>query len=238
MKALITGATKGIGLAIAEKYLENGHKVIGTGRSIDALDGLAKRYGEQFTGVEIDLLDKKLLDEFEKRLADEAVDVLINNAGINRISPVYETQGRDWDDIIFLNLTVPLLLTKAASKQMMKNRFGRIVNISSIYSTISRSERSSYSSSKAGLNGLTRACALDLAKYQVLVNAVSPGFTETELTKTILSKEEIEEHIEDIPLGRMAQPKDIAAVVFFLGSEMNTYITGQNLVIDGGYSIR
>lgn len=238
MNVLLTGATKGIGYAIALQYLRHNYNVIGIGRDKEALHELKKRYKDKFTGIATDLFKKKEVSSLLKTVSQMEIDVLINNAGTNRISAVFEIKQSDWDDIIFLNLTLPMMFIRAVTPHMIKRHFGRIVNISSIYSEISRAKRSSYSSSKSGLNGLTRASALDLAGHQVLVNSVSPGFTGTELTKTILSKNEIQMLINNIPLGRMAEPAEIALLVYFLGSKENTYITGQNFVIDGGYSIQ
>jgi len=239
LNVLITGATKGIGRAIAAKYLDSGkYKVFGAGTDQKALSRLEKKHGKRFSGIRIDLLEKADLSGFVKEVKRRKIQILINNAGINRIASVDKISDGDWNDIIRLNLTTPMILTKAVSGFMKKKKAGWIVNISSIYSVISRSMRASYSSSKSGLNGLTRAAALDLAKYKILVNAVSPGFTETQLTKTILSKKEIKALASQVPLKRMAQPKEIADCVYLLGSPSNSYITGQNIVIDGGYSIK
>ncbi len=239
MNVLITGATKGIGRAIAAKYLNSGkYKVFGAGTDITALSRLEKKYGKRFSGIKIDLLNKADLYGFVKEVKRYKIQILINNAGINRIASISKISDNDWNEIIQLNLTTPMILTKAVSGFMKNKKAGWIVNISSIYSVISRKMRASYSSSKSGLNGLTRATAIDLAKYKILVNAVSPGFTETQLTTTVLSKEEIKTLISQVPLKRMAQPKEIAECVYVLGSPLNSYITGQNIVIDGGYSIK
>jgi len=165
----------------------------------------------------------------------QKIDVCINNAGINRIDYIYDTSLTDWDDIINVNLRAPFLILREVSQLMRKNRYGRIINIASIFGVISRQKRSIYSSSKSGVVGLTRAVAIDLAPYNILVNSISPGFVLTDLTKKILTQIEMQDLASRIPLGRLATPEDISKVVLFLSSDLNTYITGQNIIVDGGY---
>ena len=165
------------------------------------------------------------------------IDILVNNAGINVIEPIQDLQMESWDEIIKVNLTGPALLMKEVSAKMIENgRGGRIVNVSSIFGLVSRSKRDSYSASKAGLIGLTRAAALDLAPYGILVNALCPGFTLTDLTRSILSKDEMKRLSSEIPLGRFAREEEIAASAVFLCSDLNTYITGQAIAVDGGFT--
>ena len=142
------------------------------------------------------------------------------------------------ENIIKINLTIPAQIIKITSKNMIKKRQGKIVNISSIFGSISKNKRASYSSSKSGLIGLTKACALDLAKYNILVNSLSPGFVNTLLTKKILGKKLMKKMEKNIPIKKMASPEDIVPYIIFLTSDYNQYITGQNCIIDGGYTIQ
>ena len=141
----------------------------------------------------------------------------------------------DWDDMINVNLRAPYMLIRQISKLMKKNRYGRIINISSIFGVVSREKRSVYTTTKYGLRGMTVTAALELAKYNVLVNAVSPGFIRTDMTAKNLSKKEQEQIIKQIPMHRFGTPEDISRTVLFLASPYNSYMTGQNIVVDGGY---
>jgi 3-oxoacyl-[acyl-carrier protein] reductase len=161
-------------------------------------------------------------------------DVLINNAAENRVRTIEELSAEDWQRIHTVNLTAPFLLLQHAAKHMAANGWGRVVNISSIYSLVSRVGRASYTSSKSGLNGLTFAAALEYGPAGILVNAVCPGFVDTDLTRQNNTPAQIEALRQQIPLRRLATPDEIASAVFFLASEQNTYITGQTIVIDGG----
>ena len=142
----------------------------------------------------------------------------------------------DYDDILRVNLYAPLLISQCVSKVMKKNKYGRIINISSIWGTITKEKRTSYTTSKAGLIGMTKTMSVELAKYNILVNSVSPGFTLTELTKSILSDDDMKELSEQVPVGRFASVDEISKVVMFLSSELNTYINGQDIKVDGGFT--
>ena len=166
------------------------------------------------------------------------VDVLINNAGTNKIDSINQIKLEDWQRIQNVNIKGPLFLTKEISKIMMNNNGGRIVNISSIFGVVSKEKRSIYSTSKSALLGLTRSSALDLAKHNILVNAISPGFVNTSLTRRILGKTGMQKIIREIPIGRMAKTQDISSLIVFLSSNYNSYITGQNFIIDGGVTCR
>ena len=161
--------------------------------------------------------------------------VLINNAGINRIDRLEDINSIDFEEVLKVNLKGPFYLSKFVSRKML-NKGGRIVNIASIWSKITREGRTSYVASKAGLDGITRATSVDLAGANILVNTVSPGFTLTDLTRRSLTAVEMQELVSKIPLGRMAETEEVAELVAFLASDKNTYITGQNIVIDGGFT--
>jgi 3-oxoacyl-[acyl-carrier protein] reductase len=213
----ITGARKGIGSAIAEKYAENGWEVIAPSRE------------------ELELSSPANVQQYLTSYKGPSIDALINNAGENKVNPFDSISLSDWERMFSVNLTAAFLLTQTFSKMMCEKGFGRIVNISSVYSLVSRPGRAAYSATKAGLNGLTRSTALELGSKNILVNSVCPGFVRTELTAKNNSPEQIQKLLDQTAVKRMAEPKEIAEIVFFLGSDLNTYMTGQEIVIDGGF---
>ncbi|MFA6626976.1 MAG: SDR family oxidoreductase [Bacilli bacterium] len=218
LTVLITGASSGIGEAIYNLYKEKGYRIIAP--TIDDLD----------------LSDRESVLSFIEKHKEEKIDILINDAGVNFVNDIENVNLRDLDYMMSVNLFGPILLLKAFVPSMKKNKFGRIVNICSIWSQISRPGRSIYSATKRGLSGITETLAVELAKDNIIVNSVSPGFTLTELTRRTNTPDEIKTINEKIPLGRMADPQEIARVVFFLGNENNTYLTGQNITVDGGFT--
>jgi NAD(P)-dependent dehydrogenase (short-subunit alcohol dehydrogenase family) len=238
---LITGATRGIGKQLTHDFGRLGANLILTGTKPEEIEKLNEALEKEGAKQNIkyycaDFSNEGSLLDFIKELRKyERIDVCVNNAAINKISYIYDAHFNDWEDILNVNLRAPFVILHDVSQIMKKNGYGRIVNIASIFGVISKAKRAIYSSSKAGLIGLTRAAALDLAPYNILANCVSPGFVLTELTKKILTETEITELTAMVPLGRMAVPEDISRVVMFLSSELNTYITGQNIVVDGGY---
>ncbi len=237
---LVTGATKGIGAAIASGFESLGASLILTGtlqEQVDALNEENKCSGkDNVKWVQVDFSCDKSTDLFLGKIEDgPQIHVLINNAGANLIRPIDQVSADDLDYLLSINLRAPLLLCKSVSLNMKKNSYGRIVNIASIWSIITKSGRAMYSATKSGLVGMTRATAVDLAPHGILVNAVSPGFTDTELTAKTLTTDEREQLFQQVPLGRFATPEEISKAVLFLASDLNTYITGQNLVVDGGF---
>jgi NAD(P)-dependent dehydrogenase (short-subunit alcohol dehydrogenase family) len=214
--ALITGASRGIGAAIAARL---------QGEGIQVLSPLSKA---------LDLSSSVSIDRYLSTLT-QPIDILINNAGINRLGSIDEISSTDFEDVIQINLLGHFRLTQGLIKGMKARRYGRIVNISSIWSLVSRERRMAYSATKAAINGLTRAQALELAPYNILVNALAPGYVNTDLTKKNNTSVELEAIATQIPLGRLAEPSEIAECVAFLSSPKNSYITGQVIAIDGGY---
>lgn len=217
-RALITGGSRGIGRAIAQALAQCGIEVITPTRQ------------------EMDLSNSASVAAYFKKSSQVTFDILVNNAGINVLNPVESIDSDSWAQMLRLNLTASLELIQHVAPGMKANKWGRIVNISSIFSLVTREKRGAYSAVKAGLNGLTRTCAVELAPSGILVNAVCPGYVETDLTRQNNSPEEITRIASTIPLRRLAQPEEIAKFVAFLCSEENTYLTGQTLAIDGGFT--
>ena len=233
---LITGGTRGLGASMVNLFSDCGAKIIATTTNEQNLDSLNSKY-KNVEYAYLDLSSENSIDNFFNFLkSKKQIDVLINNAGINKIDKITNINSDDWSKILNVNLSGPFKLIKKISQLMKQNNYGRIVNISSIFGVVSKKKRSSYSSSKWGLIGLTKAVALDLSRYNILVNSVSPGFVYTELTKKILGDNGIEDISKEIPLMRLASPEEIAKTVIFISSHLNTYITGQNIIIDGGFT--
>ena len=227
-KVFITGATRGIGSEISHKFYKLGAKVYGTGTKEAKFD-----YGFLHITDFSNLDDIKACSDFVSRVEP---DILINNAGIN-FNQLFEEIDLDvFLKIQQVNVLAPLLLMQAALPGMRKKRWGRIINISSIWGKISMAGRASYSASKFALDGMTTALASECAKDGILVNCVAPGFTNTELTAAMLGAEGVAEMLKKVPLGRMAEVSEIAELVMWLSSNKNTYISGQNIAIDGGFT--
>ena len=233
--ALVTGGTRGIGRSIVTLLTTLGAKVVYTGtKKIDGRPVSKANYWQ------VDFNDVASRESFIIRLRNlPKLNIAINNAGINIIEPIDEIIRKNWEKVIEVNLTGAMLVIKEASQIMKKNKIGgKILNLSSIFGVISKAKRNAYSSSKSGLIGLTRAAALDLSKHNILVNALCPGFTLTDLTVSVLSQKETRQLAKKIPLGRFAQEEEIARIAVFLCSELNSFMTGQTFIADGGFTIR
>jgi 3-oxoacyl-[acyl-carrier protein] reductase len=188
--------------------------------------------------AELELSDPASIARYIRDPEHVAIDALINNAGVNPILSIADLEQRAFEATLAVNVTAPLLLIKAVTPHMASRGWGRIVSVSSIYSLIGRNGRAAYSSSKAALNALTRAAAIEYGSSNILVNAALPGFVETDLTRANNTTAQIAELAAAVPLGRLADPAEIAPLVYFLGSEQNTYISGQTVVIDGGFTCK
>ena len=236
--ALVTGGTRGIGKAIVEQLLEAGARVLATGTNENQIKNLNKENKKSgLTYLTLNLNNPKNVKSFiAETLKKEQVDVLINNAGINIVSEATKITDDDFLKIQEINVHGPFLLATAFGEQMIARDWGRIVNIASIWSVVTRPGRLSYSTSKMALLGINKTLAVEWARYNVLVNCVSPGFTLTELTATTNTKEELKIIENKIPQNRLALPEEIAKAVLFLASDLNSYMTGQNITIDGGYT--
>lgn len=229
-RAVITGGTKGIGLAIANKLHTLGHEVLVTGTKENNV------VSENFEYYAVDFSTLDAIHQFSNFLKQYSPDILINNAGINIISAFESIPLDSFLAIQQVNVTAPFCLCQAVLPHMKKNQWGRIINITSIWSKISKTGRAAYSASKFGLDGMTTALAAEVAADNVLVNCVSPGFTLTDLTRKTLGEDGIQKIAEHIPMKRLAKPEEIAAMVAWLVSDENTYVSGQNVVIDGGFT--
>jgi len=218
--ALVTGASRGIGLAIKQDLESCGAKVIFADRTI------------------VDFTDLKATRNWISEVIEvnPKIDVLINNAGINKIAEIgNDSSFEEYESLMAVNVSAPFLISEAVSKLMVKHRYGRIVNISSIFGVITKAKRLNYSITKNALLGMTKTYGIELAKHNILTNAVSPGFTKTDLTKNILGEQGMKELESNIPIGKLADTTDISKVVLFLASEVNSYITSQNIIVDGGF---
>ena len=232
-KALVTGGTRGIGRAIASRLQELGAQVTVTGRAADASADLGT-----LDYVAADFSDSDSTSRFCELVAGMPdLDVVVNNAGINHIERIEDYPAERFDEVTAVNYTAVYLVAQAAARSMLASgRPGRIVNIGSIWATNTREGRSAYCAAKAGVAGMTRAISTDLAPHGIVVNTVSPGFTLTELTERSLGPEGIDEVSGQIPMKRLAEPAEIAEVVAFLASSSNSYLTGQNIIVDGGFT--
>lgn len=236
--ALVTGGTRGIGRSIVEQLLKAGARVLATGTNESKIKKLNnENQNSSLKYFTLNLKDSKNVEKFINEVVEKFnIDILINNAGINIVSEATEIDNDDFIEIQNINVHGPFLLAKAFGIKMIEKKWGRIINIASIWSIVTRSGRLSYSTSKMALLGLNKTLAVEWAKHNVLVNCVSPGFTLTELTATTNTKEELKIIENTIPQNRLALPEEIAKCVLFLSSDLNTYITGQNIAIDGGYT--
>lgn len=228
--ALVTGGTRGIGRAIAQRLAAEGAQVIVTGRT----EHDRAPEGCRYQGIDFESAEKTEI--FSRKVAEWKVDILVNNAGINKIGPFDELAYTDFKTIQQVNVHVPFLVCQSVLPHMKKQKWGRIVNISSIFGKVSKALRSPYSASKFALDGMTVALAAEVASFGILANCVAPGFIDTDLTRRILGESGIKELTSQIPIGRLGKPDEIAGFVTWLCSSENTYISGQNIAIDGGFT--
>jgi 3-oxoacyl-[acyl-carrier protein] reductase len=233
--ALVTGSTRGIGREIAATLASAGARVAVSGRSAENAAEVAATMGGEARGFACDIADTAsaaaLVESVEKHFG--ALDILVNNAGITRDNLLMRLKDDDWDAVLDANLRGAFATIRAASRGMMKRRFGRIINITSVVGITGNKGQANYAASKAGLIGLTKSVAKELASRNILANAVAPGFIETDMTAAMTADARAALGAQ-IPVGRLGTPGDIAGVCAFLASEHASYITGQVFVVDGG----
>jgi 3-oxoacyl-[acyl-carrier protein] reductase len=236
--ALVTGASRGIGRAIAEALGKQGLIVIGTATSqsgADAIDARLREAGIAGAGMLLNVTDSAAVEEAVKTITEKfgVLTVLVNNAGITRDNLLMRMKDEEWDDVIDTNLNAIYRVTKACLRGMTKARWGRIVNISSVVGSMGNAGQSNYAATKAGMEGFTRALAREIGSRAVTVNNVAPGFIDTDMTRE-LPQEQRDMLTKQIPLGRLGGPEEIAAAVAFLVSDAAAYITGETLHVNGG----
>lgn len=232
--AVVTGVSRGIGSEIAQSLIEEGFYVIGSATSEAGVKKIDDALGENGTAFVLNLSSADSCQAFTASVLEVGVvSVLVNNAGMTQDNLLMRMKDEQWDDIIATNLTGTFRLTKLFLKGMMKQRWGRIINISSVVGTMGNPGQANYCASKAGVEGFTRSVAHELGSRSITSNAVAPGFIATDMTDE-LTQEQKDAMLSHIPLGRYGDPREIAGVVAFLASDKASYITGQVLHVNGG----
>ncbi len=236
--ALVTGASRGIGKAIAQQLTQQGVKVIGTATSDSGAAAISDYLGDMGEGRQLDVTDAESVATVLKAI-DESygqLDILVNNAGITKDNLLMRLKDDDWDAVLDTNLKSVYRLCKAVMRGMMKRRNGRIINISSVVGTTGNPGQTNYCAAKAGLAGFTKALAQEIAARGITVNCVAPGFIDTDMTKS-LTDDQKEAIFANIPASRLGQPEEVAAAVVFLASPGAAYITGETIHVNGGLAM-
>ena len=235
---IVTGSARGIGRTIAEYFAQRQANVVISDIDQEAVDKVAAEIGSKALGIKADVLNLEEVENLFAKTVEKfgSIDIVVNNAGVTRDNLLVRLSEKDWDMVVDINLKGAFFVTKTAAKIMMKQRSGKIVNISSVVGLTGNAGQANYAASKAGLIGLTKSAAKELAGRGITVNAVAPGYIETEMTNK-LPESVREAYMQKIPLKRGGTPLDVAATVAFLASDEASYITGQVLAIDGGLSI-
>ena len=234
-KALITGASGGIGKEIANILIKHNAQVCISGRNLDELNALKELLGEKCHVVTCDLSKKAEIIELIKK-ADEFmgyIDILVNNAGITKDNIFLRMSENEWEDVLNVNLNSTFNILKLITKGMVKRKYGRIINISSVVGVTGGAGQVNYSASKAGLIGLTKSLSQEIATRNITVNCIAPGFIETPMTEKLDDKRK-DAILNSIPMNRIGKPKDLSSAIIFLASKESSYITGQTLHINGG----
>lgn len=236
--AVVTGGGRGIGKAIAVLLAREGAQVVICGRGVDALQKVCDEIsanGGKCSLYQTDVKNPANIDQTIQKILDTygRIDILVNNAGVTRDNLMLRMKDDEWDDVISTNLKGAFLFCRAVYKPMLKQRAGKIINIASVVGLTGNAGQANYAASKAGIIGLTKSLAKELARKNVCVNAVAPGFIETEMTG-VLPEAAREGALQQIPMGRFGKAEEVAEVVLFLASHKSNYVTGQVFVVDGG----
>ena len=231
---LITGASGGIGNELVKKFVSLGGNVLGTGTKTEKLDLLKKKY-PNIKVKKFDVIDHSRIEEFIDNVALElgGLDILVNNAGTNMDNLSLRMKDEEWKKVIDVNLTSTFLLAKSAIKKMLKNKFGRIINITSIVGHTGNLGQANYSASKSGIVGMSKSLAIEYAKKNITINCVSPGFIQSDMTMNIAEKVKLYLTAR-IPMGRLGTGEDVSNCVAFLSSAEASYITGETIHVNGG----
>lgn len=235
---LITGATGGIGQSLVKTFHENGYIVCGTGTNIQKLSVLENKYKDRFKGIACDLSDSSQIEELAYKSNEfyGKTNILINNAGITKDNLFLRMKDDEWKKVINLNLNANFNLTQLILKDMIKSKWGRIINITSDAAKIGNPGQANYVTSKAAIEGMSRTIANEVASRGITVNCVSPGFVKTDIIESI-NKDRLETMIEKIPMKRIGTVNEISSLVFYLSSEESSYITGQVIHVNGGLTM-
>lgn len=233
--ALVTGASRGIGKSIAERLVDDGFFVVGTSTTDSGVENIEGWLGDRGIGLMMRVEDPALVEASVQRISERCgdVSVLINNAGITHDSLLVRMKDDEWSDVIETNLAGTFRLCKSVLRSMIKARWGRIVNVSSVVARMGNPGQTNYAASKAGIEGFTRALAQEVGSRGITVNCVSPGFIDTDMTAA-LGDAQVDNLAATIPLGRIGSPRDVASAVSFLVSEDAGYVTGETLHVNGG----
>ena len=241
--AIVTGGSKGLGEAMARALAEAGSRVVVVSRNLEECQQVAGRINEatqqETLALKVDVTRKVDVDRMAKETLARfgRVDILVNNAGINIRKPLLQVEDSDWEPVMEVNLRGPMLCSRAVGPIMVAQGSGSIINMASMMSFVSIPGRVSYSTSKAGLVGMTRALALEWAPYNVRVNALCPGPFVTPMNKALLENKETHDFfVSRIPLGRFGEPRELDGAVVFLASDASSFVTGSTLLIDGGWT--
>ena len=234
-KALITGASGGIGKEIAKVLIEHNAEVCISGRNHEELNALKKSLGKKCHVVTCDLSKKDEIIELIKKTEEVLghIDILVNNAGITKDNIFLRMSENEWEDVLNVNLNSTFNILKLITKGMVKRKYGRIINISSVVGVTGGAGQVNYSASKAGLIGLTKSLSQEIATRNITVNCIAPGFIETPMTEKLDDKRK-DTILNSIPMNRIGTPKDLSSAIIFLASQESSYITGQTLHINGG----
>ncbi len=235
---LVTGANRGIGWAISESFAKEGYSIIGTSTTAEGAKRIMSTLGNissKVVGLQLDFSNPESIEVFINKLVDEQkrVDILVNNAGITRDNLTLRMSKKEWLDVIDINLNSVFHITKTCLKGMIKNRWGRIINISSVIGSVGNSGQSNYAASKSGVDGFSRALAQEMGSRNITVNSVAPGFIETDMTQKLVDSQK-KAILKMIPLQRLGTSSEVSEVVKFLASDVASYITGEIIHVNGG----